>query len=265
MNTIIDKSRFGPWAIVTGASSGIGKEFARQLASDGLNIILVARRVSLLEELGTELAKEFNIQYRTVEADLSEESAIKKITQATDDLEVGILISNAGTGNVRKFFSAELSEHKYIFQLNATSHLSLTHYFGKKMANRKKGGILLTGAMGATDGVPYMANEAGTKGYIQSLGKSLHSELKEFGLHVTVLVTTPTETPVFYKLGFTKKNTPVQPISIEQCVTEALWALSKNKITVLPGLKFRIMNAFTPGSISRVMSGKMMKKNNRIT
>ena len=61
MNTIIDKSRFGPWAIVTGASSGIGKEFARQLASDGLNIILVARRVSLLEELGTELAKEFNI------------------------------------------------------------------------------------------------------------------------------------------------------------------------------------------------------------
>lgn len=265
MNTIIDKSRFGPWAIVTGASSGIGKEFARQLASDGLNIILVARRVSLLEELGTELAKEFNIQYRTVEADLSEESAIKKITQATDDLEVGILISNAGTGIVRKFFSAELSEHKYIFQLNATSHLSLTHYFGKKMANRKKGGILLTGAMGATDGVPYMANEAGTKGYIQSLGKSLHSELKEFGLHVTVLVTTPTETPVFYKLGFTKKNTPVQPISIEQCVTEALWALSKNKITVLPGLKFRIMNAFTPGSISRVMSGKMMKKNNRIT
>ncbi|QEC61471.1 SDR family oxidoreductase [Mucilaginibacter ginsenosidivorans] len=116
--------------------------------------------------------------------------------------------------------------------------------------------------MGAIEGVPYMANDAGTKGYIQSLGKSLHNELMEFGLHVTVLVTTPTETPVFYKLGFTKKNTPVQPISIQQCVTEALSALSKNKVTVLPGLKFRIMAALTPGSLVRNMSGKMIKKNN---
>ena len=264
MKTIIDKNKFGPWAIVTGASSGIGKGFAQRLAADGLNLILVARRVSLLEELGSELAKEFKIQYRVIEADLSEESAIKKIIDATDDLEVGTLISNAGTGNVGKFFSVELSEHSYILQLNAISHLSLVHYFGKKMANRKKGGILLTGAMGATEGVPYMANDAGTKGYIQSLGKSLHSELKEFGLHVTVLVTTPTETPVFYKLGFTKKNTPVQPISIEQCVTEALWAFSKNKITVLPGLKFRIMTALTPDSLTRDMSGKMIKKNNGI-
>lgn len=264
MKKILDKDEFGSWAIITGASSGIGKEFARQLAADGLNVILVARRLPLLEDVGKSLSKEFRIQYRTIEADLSEESAIKKITDATDDLEVGILISNAGTGNVRKFFSTELSDHKYILQLNAISHLSLTHYFGKKMASRKRGGILLTGAMGATDGVPYMSNEAGTKGYIQSLGKSLHSELKEFGLHITVLVTTPTETSVFYKLGFTLKNTPVQPISVEQCVTESLTAISKNKITVTPGIKFRIMNALIPGSLSRKITGKIMKKNNKI-
>ncbi len=227
-------------------------------------MVLVARRISLLEQLGGELAKEFKIQYRIIDADLSEEIAIKKITDATDDLEVGLLISNAGTGNVRKFFSAEESDHRYILQLNAISHLSLTHYFGRKMAKRNRGGVLLTGALGATDGVPYMANEAGTKGYIQSLGKSLHTELKEFGIHVTVLITSPTETPVFGKLGFAKKNTPVQPISVEQCVNEALLALSKNKITVLPGLKFRIMNALMPGSLSREMTGKIMKKNNGI-
>lgn len=261
---IIDKNKFGPWAIITGASSGIGKGFARQLAADGLNVVLVARRIALLEQLGAELAREFNIRYRAIEADLSEETAIKKITDATDDLEVGLLISNAGTGNVRKFFATEERDHRYVIQLNAISHFGLTHYFGRKMLQRNKGGILLNGAMGATDGVPYMANEAGTKGYIQSLGKSLHAELKGLGIHTTVLITSPTETPVFGKLGFTRKNTPVQPLSVEQCVSEALLALRRNKITVLPGLKFKIMNALTPGSLSREMTGKIMKKNNSI-
>jgi len=264
MKNIIDKNKFGPWAVITGASSGIGKGFARQLAADGLNVVLVARRISLLEQLGAELAKEFRIGYRVIEADLSQETAIEKIADATDDLEVGLLVSNAGTGNVSKFFSTEEPEHRYILQLNAISHLSLTHYFGRKMLQRNRGGILLTGAMGAIDGVPYMANEAGTKGYIQSLGKSLHTELKGSGIHITVLITSPTDTPVFGKLGFTKKNTPLQPVSVEQCVSEALSALSKNKITVLPGLKFRIMNALTPASLSREITGKIMKKNNGI-
>jgi short-subunit dehydrogenase len=133
------------------------------------------------------------------------------------------------------------------------------------MIGRKTGAILLTGAMGAINGVPFMANEAGTKGYIQSLGKSLHVELKEFGIHITVLMASPTDTPIFSKLGFTKKNTPVQPISVEQCVHESLLALSKNKITVLPGLKFRIMNALIPGFLAREITGKMMKKNNGIS
>jgi short-subunit dehydrogenase len=264
MKNIIDRSKFGPWAIITGASSGIGKEFARQLAGEGFNLVLVARRVLLLNQVGAELSNEFKILYRAIEADLSKEIAIKKIAEETEDLEVGLLISNAGTGNVRKFFSAKDSDHKDILLLNATSHLSLTHHFGKKMLQRNKGGILLTGAMGATDGVPYMANEAGTKAYIQSLGKSLHTELKETGIHITVLITSPTETTVFSKLGFTRENVPMQPLSVEQCVSEALSALSKNKTTVLPGLKFRIMNALVPGSLSRDITGKIMRKNNHI-
>ena len=264
MKNIIDRSKFGPWAIITGASSGIGKEFARQLARAGFNLVLVARRVLLLNQLGTELSNEFKILYRAIEVDLSKEIAINKIAEVTEELEVGLLISNAGTGNVRKFFSAEASDHKDILHLNATSHLSLTHHFGKKMLQRNKGGILLTGAMGATDGVPYMANEAGTKGYIQSLGKSLHTELKETGIHITVLITSPTETAVFSKLGFTRENVPIQPLSVEQCVAEALWALNKNKTTVLPGLKFRIISALVPGSLSRDITGKIMRKNNHI-
>ncbi|HWK07034.1 MAG TPA: SDR family NAD(P)-dependent oxidoreductase [Puia sp.] len=230
MKNIIDKDKFGPWAIITGASSGIGKEFARQLAAGGLNLVLVARRLALLEDVGKHLVKEFGIQYATIEADLAVEASIEKITKATLNLDIGLLISNAGTGRPGRFLSFEEKELKYILQLNAISHLSLTHYYGKRMAQRGKGGVLLTGAMGATDGVPYMANEAGTKGYIQSLGKSLHTK----------------------------------PISAEQCVKEALLALSANRITILPGFKYRIMNALIPRALSREMTGKILKKNNGI-
>lgn len=264
MKNIIDKDKFGPWAIITGASSGIGKEFARQLAANGLNLVLVARRTALLEDIGKNLAKEFGIEYQAIEADLAVESSIEKINNATLSLDIGLLISNAGTGRPGKFLSFEEKELKYILQLNAASHLSLTYYFGRRMAKRGKGGVLLTGAMGAIDGVPYMVNESGTKGYIQSLGKSLHTEFRELGLNITVLVTSPTETPVLSLLGFNKDNMPMKPISTEQCVREALLAFSANRITVLPGLKYRIMNAIIPGSLSRKITGKIMKKNNGI-
>ena len=93
----IDKNKFGPWAIVTGASSGIGKEFARQLAASGLNLVLVARRLPVLEEVGRGLAKEFGVAYRAVGVDLSDEGFLETLAEATRDLDVGLVISNAGS------------------------------------------------------------------------------------------------------------------------------------------------------------------------
>lgn len=264
MSGVIDKNKFGPWCIITGASSGIGKEFARQLAANGLNLILVARRLALLEEIGKRLEEEFGIRYRAIEADLSEEISIEKIKDATDGLNIGLLISNAGTGRPGKFLSFTEHDLKYITHLNAISHLTLTVHFGKRFAKRGSGGLLLTGALGSSHGVPYMANEAGTKGYILSLGKSLHAELKGLGIHVTVLITSPTDTPILDKLGFTRENSPMKPISVEQCVDESLRALSRNQITIIPGRIYRIMNALMPGSIARKMVGDTLKRNNKI-
>jgi uncharacterized protein len=264
MKKLIDINKFGSWAIITGASSGIGEEFARQLAANGLNLVLVARRISLLEKLGNELSKEYKIQYRTIEADLSEESAIKKITDATDDLEVGILISNAGTGKVGKFLSLELEEIKSANQLNAISHLSLTHYFGRRFLKLGRGGILLAGAMGATDGVPYMASMSGSKSLVLSLGKSLHYEFQNTGINITVLEISPTDTAIIPKLGFQKEKMPMKPLTVEQCVEEGLLALIANQVSIMPGRMYRIMNALIPGAVKRNMAGKLFKKNNNI-
>lgn len=264
MKQLIDRKKFGRWALVTGASSGIGEGFAKLLAEDGLNLVLVARRKKELTELARELEFQYHTQTRIIPADLAEASSIAAIEEHTADIDIGLLISNAGTGNVSRFFDTSLEQAKRIVQLNAVSHVSLVHHFGQKMVMRRQGGILLTGALGAVGGVPYMANEAGTKGYIESFGKSLHAELKQHGVHLTVLVTPPTETPVFYKLGFTLENSPISPLTVEKCVTESLVALAANKVTVLPGLRFRIINALTPSSLARTMTGKMLKKNNKL-
>jgi len=264
MKPIIDPPMFGNWALITGASSGIGEEFAQQLGAGGLNLVLVARRKELLQTLARQLSSRHKIECLAIQADLSKREDLHSLIEKTSHLEIGLLISNAGTGDVARFLDRGIDDLGDRIHLNAISHLLLTHHFAKKMATRRKGGILLTGAMGAVEGVAYMAAEAATKGFIQALGKSLHTEFREYGIHITVLVTTPTETPVFYKLGFTLQNTPVKPLRAEQCVAEALAGLTKNQMLVYPGLKFRVIRALTPESLSRKMAVRMLKKNNNI-
>src|SRR5258708_2659607 len=98
MRAALDKERFGPWALVTGASSGIGKEFARQIAASGINIVLVARREDLLKEVGVEFSKRFGVEHRVIVLDVSREAFIGRLASATDDLDIRLVVSNAGTG-----------------------------------------------------------------------------------------------------------------------------------------------------------------------
>ena len=95
MKQVLDKDRFGPWALVTGASSGIGKELSRQLAANGINVVMAARRIDLLKEVGDGIEREFSVEFRAVQVDLSEEGFIDKIKDATRDLDIGLLVSNA--------------------------------------------------------------------------------------------------------------------------------------------------------------------------
>jgi uncharacterized protein len=260
MTVALDKRRFGPWALVTGASSGIGKEFAQQIAASGINIVLVARRGDLLKEVGVEFSKRYGVEHRVVVLDVSREDFIRQLASATDDLDIGLVVSNAGTGNPGEFLKLDRHLLEETLRLNTMSHLDIAHYFGGKLAERRRGGLILVGAMGAENGIPCMANDGGAKAYVHSLGEALHYEFKPLGVYVTVLAAGVTNTAVIEKFALDPKTMPMKPMSVEQCVSEGLSGLVKNRSRIVPGRLNRILNALVPASLARKMLAELLGK-----
>jgi len=256
----IDKNRFGPWAVVTGASSGIGKEFARQIAASGLNLVLVARRQALLEELGCQLEKEFGVQYRAIGVDLSDENFLEKVDAATHDLDIGLVISNAGAATFGSFLTVDRTSMNRSLHLNVIAHLDMTHHFGQKLAQRRRGGLLLVSSTAGLQGIPFAAEYAAAKAYLLSLGEALHVEFQKLGVNVTVLLPGATDTPFLPATGFDPANLPIKPMSTKQCVAEGLAALSANRATHIAGRIDRIMAAVLPRSLAIRMYGSMTAK-----
>lgn len=258
--TRIDQNRFGPWALVTGASSGIGKEFARQLAASGLDLVLVARRLPLLEDLGRSLTKAYGISYRTLALDLSQEGFLETLAAATRDLDIGLVVSNAGTVNLGEFLSFDPSLLHQMVRLSVLAHLDLIHHFGGRLAARKRGGIILLSGMGASQGVPYTANDSATRAYVLTLGETLNVEFRRHQVNVTVLMPGPTETPLFDKMGLDARSMPLKPMTVAQCVSEGLAALNANRPSHLTGAMNRLMNRLLPRARFREMNGNMLLK-----
>jgi short-subunit dehydrogenase len=256
--TQLNKEQFGPWALVTGASSGLGLEFARQLARSGFKLVLAARRIDLLENLGKHLQREYGIDYRTLGIDLSEPDFIKTIEAATHDLDIGLVISNAGTGKPGAFLNHSHDHLRRIMRLNAASHLDLTYHFGQRLAKRGKGGVLLISAMGATHGLPYMASDAASKSFVASLGAGLHLEFKKLGLNITSVLIGPTDTPIIDTFGLDIAKMPVKPMTVERTVAEALAAFKANRPTWLTGRMNRLMDKLVPDSLKRRILGNML-------
>jgi uncharacterized protein len=256
----MDRDRFGPWAVVTGASSGIGRAMAAQIAASGINVVLVARRQALLEEVGRQLSEQCGVHHRVVVADLSTDGFIDHLACATNDLDVGLVVSNAGTASPGEFCRLHRHDLTQMLRLNAFSHLEIAHHYSRRLAERGRGGLLLCGAMGAAHGIPYIANDSAAKAYVQTLGECLHVELAPLGVNVTVLIVGPTQTAIIDKFGLTPDTMPMRPMSAEQCASEGLEALQKNRATHLSGRINRVMQALISTSLSRHLMGRMMAK-----
>jgi len=256
----VNADQFGPWAVVTGASSGIGREFADQLAAVGINVVLVARRRDLLEDLGAELAGQYGVASRAVCVDLSDPGALSVVAEATADIDVGLLVSNAGAALSGPFLDSDLQAQRAIVRLNTAAHLGLTHHFAQRLARRGRGGIILVSALGSIHGVPYMANSAATKAYVASLGAGLHGELAKHGVHVTVLHPGPTRTPAIGELGLDPDKMPISPMAPDVCAREALRALARNRARCIPGRMNRMTAALMPPALTRSMMARLLSR-----
>jgi short-subunit dehydrogenase len=210
--------------------------------------------------VGRDIASDVKVDYRALAVDLSQEGFLARLAEATNDLDIGLVVLNAGTANSGEFLKLNRQLLEETLRLNTMSHLDIAHYFGRKLAERKRGGLILVGAMGAENGVPYIANDGAAKAYVHSLGEALHYEFKPLGVYVTVLATGFTITPVLEKLGFDPKTMPMKPMSVEQCVSEGLSGLLENRSRIVPGRLNRIMNALVPASLARKMEADMLGK-----
>ncbi|HET8846174.1 MAG TPA: SDR family NAD(P)-dependent oxidoreductase [Ktedonobacteraceae bacterium] len=253
-------STFGPWAIITGASSGIGEEFARQLAASGLHLVLVARRLRALEALGSELARTFGIQYRAVGLDLTADDALDMLSEATQNQDIGLVISNAGVMTAGDFLTMDHQALRSDLRLNVQAHMDVMHHFGQRLAQRGRGGLLLVASTAALQGVPFAAEYAAAKAYVLTLGEALHVEFQKVGVHVTVLSPGATDTPMIVASGFDPARMPLKPMATRQCVAEGLAALSANRAALIPGRLNRIMAAMMPRPLATGMYGRMMRQ-----
>jgi short-subunit dehydrogenase len=224
------KLKYGDWAVVTGASSGIGLEISKLLASAGFNLVINARNLEKLDQIKSELESKYAIQVNTIATDVASEGSFKTITDLVQDLNVGLLVVSAGFGTTGLFISGEIEEEKNMLRVNCEALLDITFHFSRLFAKQKRGGIILLSSMVAFQGVPYSANYAATKAYVQSLGEALAVELEPYGVDVLAAAPGPVRS------GFADRANMKMSMSLgtEEVGVPILKALGR-KNTVLPG------------------------------
>jgi short-subunit dehydrogenase len=186
--------RYGEWALVTGASAGIGAEFARALAREGLSLVLTARREERLQALADELEKKFNISTRTVAADLASADGPDQLVDAVGDLEIGILVNNAGIGYAGRVDKQETDRLKDLVAINCHAPMVLASRLTPDMVDRGRGAVIFTGSAAGHQPIPYHAVYSATKAFDLFLGEALFVELRDKGVDVLVLEPGPVET-----------------------------------------------------------------------
>lgn len=249
---------YGPWALVTGASSGIGAEFARQLGAMGLNLLLVARRAERLQQLADEISTQHEVEVRVLVQDLASNDFMPALKTATGDLEIGLLINAAGFANTGPLLDNPVESEQQLLAVNCRAPLLMSHYFGNGMRRRGRGGIIFLASIVAFNAVPLWGNYAATKSYTLLLAEALGSELKRDGVAILALCPGSTATEFQQVAGIRK----VLAMPAQRVVSEALRALGHKRV-LIPGWINRYNNfclGLFPRRLSSGIFASMMER-----
>ncbi|WKK10178.1 SDR family NAD(P)-dependent oxidoreductase [Rhodococcus ruber] len=232
---MIDVKQYGPWAVIAGGSEGVGAAFADELSKAGLNLVLVARKPGPLEETA-EKVRGNGVEVRTLALDLLADDAVEQLRRATADVEVGLLIFNAGANSYgHEFVSGDLDGFRGVITLNIDRQLELSHLFGSKMKERGRGGIMLLGSLAGYMGSEHQSIYAASKAFSRVFAESLWLELAPHGVHVVELVLGVTRTPAMIRAGLNFDIPGMLVAEPEEVAREGLDHLTDGPVWVAGG------------------------------
>ncbi len=227
--------RYGPWALVAGASEGVGLAYARALAERGVNVVLLSRRESVLDEVASEIRRRHGVEVRTLAVDLSRDDATSRIVDSTGDLEIGTLVYCAGADPLfEEFLDSPIEAANAMVVRNCLVPMRLCHHFGAPMVGRGRGAIVLVSSGAGLIGARRMVAYGASKAFDMVMGEALWAELHDTGVDVLSLVLGVTDTPALRRLLAERGNlasaedeTPIPGAATpEEVVADALANLS---------------------------------------
>ncbi len=232
------RTKYGPWALVAGASEGLGAAWAQALARRGLNLVLLARREAALAQTAAAVRERHLVEVVTVAVDLASPGLGEALAPALQGREVGLYVHNAAFAPHGEFLGRPLAEHLQSLEVNCRALLLLGHWLGSGMAARGRGGIVLMSSLTAFQGTPLLSTYGATKAFALVLAEGLHGELSPRGVEVLACCAGATRTPGFLRSA--PEGAPGQ-LEPDQVVEEALGQLGRRAFTI-PGIFNRFVS-----------------------
>lgn len=233
-----DVQRYGPWALVTGASDGIGRALSQRLAAQGLNLVLVARRRDELATLAAQLSAAHGVQTCVLAVDLADPAGVTAVEEQTRTLDIGVVVLAAGFGTTGTVLETSAAEELDLVAVNVTAVMRLAHTFASRLVSRGTGALVLFGSIVGWQGVPGQANYAASKAYVQSLAEALHDELRPLGVDVLAVAPGPVGSGFGERAGL-DLGSATTPDTVARKILAALG----RRRTVVPGLQGKFLTA----------------------
>jgi short-subunit dehydrogenase len=243
--------RFGPWALITGGSEGLGAEFARQAAERGLNVALVARRPEVLQTFREELLGRYSVDVKSIALDLAAPGAVAALCGQVQGLDIGLLVCSAASSPLGDYLEVPAADHSRLVDLNCRVPALLSWELGRRMAARQRGGIILVSSMAGFQGTGFVAHYAASKAYVRVLAEGLWNELRGKGVDVLACCPGLVRTPTLFAGRPVRPSWLASPLmDCAPVVRQTLDALGRRPV-VVPGTANRLTSWITQRLLPR--------------